>query len=120
MTRESAARFSFLLSLPIIGGAGLFKGAQLAKGGGMPAGIRGAASSGACVSAAVSGYVVIAWLLRYLRRGLPPVHDLPAGGRGARAHPDRDRGASGDDLTASSARPRRHRPFTASLVHLFT
>ena len=31
--RETAARFSFLLSLPIIAGAGLFKGVELAQTG---------------------------------------------------------------------------------------
>jgi undecaprenyl-diphosphatase len=65
MTREAAARFSFLLALPIIGGAGLLKSVQLAKDG-IPQGMQGAFFWG-MVSSAVSGYVVIAWLLRYLR-----------------------------------------------------
>ena len=38
LTRETAARFSFLLSLPIIAGAGLFKGASVVKNGGLPSG----------------------------------------------------------------------------------
>ncbi len=65
MNREAATRFSFLLSLPIIGGAVLLKGAQLVKDG-MPAGM-GWPFFWGTVSAAVSGYVVIAWLLKYLR-----------------------------------------------------
>jgi undecaprenyl-diphosphatase len=67
MTRESAARFSFLLSLPIIAGAGLFKGADVMKNGGLPPGF-GAPFFWGFVSAAVSGYLVIWWLLAYLRR----------------------------------------------------
>ncbi len=66
MTRESAARFSFLLSLPIIGGAALYKSVQLAKDGGIPADMRSAFFWG-MLSAAVSGFLVIKWLLSYLR-----------------------------------------------------
>jgi undecaprenyl-diphosphatase len=65
LNRESAARFSFLLSLPIIGGAALLKSVQLAQDG-IPKGM-GSAFIWGMVSAAVSGYIVIAWLLRYLR-----------------------------------------------------
>jgi undecaprenyl-diphosphatase len=65
LNRESAARFSFLLSLPIIGGAAVLKSVQLAQDG-IPKGL-GSAFVWGMVSAAVSGYVVIAWLLRYLR-----------------------------------------------------
>jgi undecaprenyl-diphosphatase len=62
--RESAARFSFLLSLPIIAGAGLFKGLDL-----LQSGFQGYGSEffWGFVSSAVSGFVVIAWLLKYLR-----------------------------------------------------
>jgi len=67
MTRESAARFSFLLSLPVIAGAGLFKGAGVIKEGGLPPGFAAPFFWG-FVAAAVSGYVVIWWLLAYLRR----------------------------------------------------
>ena len=67
MTRESAARFSFLLSLPVIAGAGLFKGAGVIKEGGLPPGFAAPFFWG-FVSAAVSGYVVIWWLLAYLRK----------------------------------------------------
>jgi undecaprenyl-diphosphatase len=68
MTRETAARFSFLLSIPIIGGAALY-------------GLHGAATDlsslpeGAVsifavgfLSAAISGYLCIRYFLRYLQR----------------------------------------------------
>lgn len=64
--RESAARFSFLLSLPIIAGAGLFKGIDIARSG-LPPGMAAPFLWG-MVSSAVSGFVVIAVLLSYLRR----------------------------------------------------
>ena len=64
--RETAARFSFLLALPIIAGAGVFKGIDLAKNG-MPAGF-GAEFIAGMLAAAISGYLVIAFLLTYLRR----------------------------------------------------
>ncbi len=65
-SREAAARFSFLLSVPIILAAGVYK---LTKA--LPA-LRGepawrtATLIGTAVSAVV-GYLVIGWLLRYLR-----------------------------------------------------
>ena len=63
--RESAARFSFLLAIPIIAGAGLFKGVDLVQ-----TGFQGYASEffWGFVSSAISGYVVIWGLLGYLRR----------------------------------------------------
>ena len=64
--RTSAARFSFLLSLPIIAGAGIFKGADLAQTG-IPAGM-GWPFFWGFVASAVSGFLVIAFLLSYLRR----------------------------------------------------
>jgi len=65
-TREAAARFSFLLSVPIILGAGIYK---LWKS--LPA-LRGEVGWGeatvaATVVAAVLGYLVIGWLLHWLR-----------------------------------------------------
>jgi undecaprenyl-diphosphatase len=65
LDRESAARFSFLLSLPIIFGAGVFKLKDLV-GDGVPPGL-GWPFFWGFVAAAVSGWAVIAWLLRYLR-----------------------------------------------------
>ena len=68
ITRESAARFSFLLSLPIIGGAGIFKGYKLLVGKEhIPAGFGGAFAWG-MVASAVSGFMVIWGLLAYLRK----------------------------------------------------
>lgn len=66
MKRESAARFSFLLALPVIGGAGLYKGLKVA-GSGLPPGTAGPFVWG-MVASAVSGFVVIWGLLAYLRR----------------------------------------------------
>ena len=67
--RETAARFSFLLSLPVIAGAAIYEGLDLA-GDGIPAGLAGPFVAGIGASA-VSGFLVIAFLLRYLR-----VHDF--------------------------------------------
>jgi undecaprenyl-diphosphatase len=65
-TREAAARFSFLLSVPIILGAGIYK---LVKS--LPV-LRGEpdwalATAVGTVVAAVAGYLVIEWLLGWLR-----------------------------------------------------
>jgi undecaprenyl-diphosphatase len=68
LKREDAARFSFLLSLPIIGGAGLFKGMKLVTGSEhIPPGF-GAPFAWGMVASAVSGFLVIWFLLAYLRR----------------------------------------------------
>jgi undecaprenyl-diphosphatase len=65
LDRESAARFSFLLSLPIIAGAGAYKAVDLAQ-----TGLQGYATEfvAGMVASAISGFVVIWGLLRYLRR----------------------------------------------------
>ena len=65
LDRESAARFSFLLSLPIIAGAGAFKAVDLAQ-----TGLQGHAAEfvAGMVASAISGFVVIWGLLRYLKR----------------------------------------------------
>jgi undecaprenyl-diphosphatase len=66
--RDVAARFSFLLALPVIGGAGLFKGAKLLSGAEhIPPGF-GPAFAWGIVASAVSGFLVIWALLAYLRR----------------------------------------------------
>jgi undecaprenyl-diphosphatase len=64
LDRESAARFSFLLAIPITAGAGLYKGVDLAQ-----TGFQGYGSQffWGFVASAVSGYVVIWGLLGYLR-----------------------------------------------------
>lgn len=65
LDRESAARFSFLLAMPIIFGAGVFKGITDLEGG---LGGYGAQFAWGVASSAVSGFLVIWFLLRYLRR----------------------------------------------------
>jgi undecaprenyl-diphosphatase len=65
LDRESAARFSFLLSMPIIAGAGMFKGVGL-----LDSGFQGyeAQFFWGFVASAISGFVVIWGLLTYLKR----------------------------------------------------
>lgn len=64
--RHAATRISFLMSLPIIAGAGLFEGAQLAAAGGVPAGFAAAFAAG-MLSAAVTGFLAVWGLLRLVR-----------------------------------------------------
>jgi undecaprenyl-diphosphatase len=66
MNRETCARFSFLLSTPIIAGAALKKGLEI-RHEGLPAEMRLPFAAGIIVSALV-GYAVIGWLIRYLER----------------------------------------------------
>jgi undecaprenyl-diphosphatase len=66
LTREAAARFSFLLGIPAIGAAGLFELRDLLKHGAGGAGLPALAA--ATLTSAVSGYLAIDLLLRYLRR----------------------------------------------------
>jgi undecaprenyl-diphosphatase len=67
LTRDAAARFSFLLATPVILGAGILQLADLIQVGGLlrelPLLLAG------FLSAAVSGYLCIKLLLAYLRRG---------------------------------------------------
>jgi undecaprenyl-diphosphatase len=63
LRRDAAARFSFLLSVPAIGAAGVFElpkvlAAKEYGPGALAAGL---------AAAAISGYVSISWLLRFLR-----------------------------------------------------
>lgn len=67
LDRESAARFSFLLSTPAIGGAALKAVYDMLKDGGLEAGMALPFVVGILVSC-VTGVVVIAFFLRYLRR----------------------------------------------------
>jgi undecaprenyl-diphosphatase len=66
LTREAAARFSFLLGIPAIGAAGVFQMRELLQGGAGQAGLGPLAV--ATATSAVSGYLAIDLLLRYLRR----------------------------------------------------
>ena len=65
LTREAAARFSFLLSTPIIAGAALLKLHHVMKEG-LPPGMATGFAVGMIVSAIV-GYATIAWFIRYLQ-----------------------------------------------------
>jgi undecaprenyl-diphosphatase len=65
LTRESAARFSFLMAVPVIAGAGVWKGRTL-----LGAGLGGAQIDQLVVGvvmAALFGFLAIAFLLRFLR-----------------------------------------------------
>jgi len=66
LTRESAARFSFLLATPIIGGATLLEGAQMLEQG-LPPGTSVRDFVVGFVVSALVGYGAIAFLLRYLQ-----------------------------------------------------
>jgi undecaprenyl-diphosphatase len=63
--RTAATRLSFLMSIPIIGGAALYKGVELARDG-IPPGF-GSAFVWGIAASAVSGWVAIAFLLRYVQ-----------------------------------------------------
>lgn len=65
-TRESAARFSFLMSLPIVAGAALLKMLYLLKHG-IPAG-EGAPMLAGVIASAITGYISVAFLLRYVQK----------------------------------------------------
>lgn len=65
MERQTAARYSFLLSAPIIAGAALKEGFDL-RHAGLPADMRLPFVAGVVVSG-ISGYLVIAFLMRYLQ-----------------------------------------------------
>jgi undecaprenyl-diphosphatase len=73
MSREAAARLSFLLSIPIIGGAALYGfQAVLRSVGALPEGSLAIFAVGFC-SAAFSGYLCIRYFLRYVQtRSLAP------------------------------------------------
>jgi undecaprenyl-diphosphatase len=63
MRREAAARFSFLLSVPAVAAAGIFELPKVLHA----RDVSGSALAIGLVAAAVSGYLSIAWLLRFLR-----------------------------------------------------
>jgi undecaprenyl-diphosphatase len=64
--RTAATRLSFLMSLPIIAGAGLFKGLEVAGDGGIPDNYVAPFLWG-MLAAAISSFVVIALLLKFLQ-----------------------------------------------------
>jgi undecaprenyl-diphosphatase len=65
LTRDAAARISFLLLVPATAGAVALKGYQ-AISDGLPHGVAGPMIAGV-IASAISGYLAIFWLLRYLR-----------------------------------------------------
>lgn len=65
LDRDSAARFSFLLLIPAVAGATLYKAASAANEG-LPSGVAGPMVVGT-IAAAVSGYLAISFLLRLVR-----------------------------------------------------
>jgi undecaprenyl-diphosphatase len=65
LDRDAAARFSFLLLIPVVAGATLFKGLDVVREG-LPDGVAGPMVVGT-IAAAVSGYLAIAFLLRLVR-----------------------------------------------------
>ena len=65
--RDGATRISFLMSLPIIGGAALYKGLKVMKEGGIPAGFGPAFAWGTAASA-LTGFIAVWFLLRLVRR----------------------------------------------------
>jgi len=66
LDRESAARYSFLMSIPVIGGAAAFKGLEVARDG-LPSGTAVPFAVG-MISAALSGIAAIWFVLAYLKR----------------------------------------------------
>ena len=83
--RESATRLSFLMSIPITGGAALYKGVEMfAQGDGIPPG-SAARSSGAWSSSGVSGFIADRVPAAVRAHALvPPVRDLPRRRSGSR------------------------------------
>jgi undecaprenyl-diphosphatase len=66
LTRSGAARYAFLLSVPVVGGAALIKSLELARSG-MPAGMTAPFLAG-IAAATVSGFAAIWFTIAYLRR----------------------------------------------------
>lgn len=82
LSRDAATRLSFLMSLPVIGGAGLYEGVKLLRDGGLPAGFAPAFGAG-LGAAAVTGFAAVWGLLRFVRhRSFAPfvVYRVIAGG----------------------------------------
>jgi undecaprenyl-diphosphatase len=65
LTRDAAARFSFLLLVPATAGAAVLKGAQAVRDG-LPPDVAGPMVVGV-IASAISGYAAIAGLLAFVR-----------------------------------------------------
>ncbi|MBX7161815.1 MAG: undecaprenyl-diphosphatase UppP [Acidimicrobiia bacterium] len=68
-TREEAIRFSFLMSIPITGGAAFYSLLKLVSSGAAGTTIGYAQLAVGLVTSFVVGYAAVAWLLQYLRSG---------------------------------------------------
>lgn len=66
LSRDAAARFSFLMSLIVIAGAGAYKLLSVLTGDGIPAELRGAMIAGVATSA-VTGWLAVWATLRFIR-----------------------------------------------------
>jgi undecaprenyl-diphosphatase len=66
LSRDGAARFAFLMSLPIVAGALVFKYVDIGGWGGIPSDLRGAFVWGMAASA-VTGYLAVWGVLRLVR-----------------------------------------------------
>lgn len=64
--RDAAARLSFLMALPLIGGVGVYKGLKVLAGSGIPAGF-GPAFAWGTLASAVTGFAAVWALLRLVR-----------------------------------------------------
>jgi undecaprenyl-diphosphatase len=64
--RDSAARLSFLMSLPITAGAGAYKAADVIANGGIPSGLRGAFIAG-IIASGITGWFAVWGTLRFIR-----------------------------------------------------
>lgn len=66
LDRDAAARISFMMSVPVIAGAGLFSWFELADKGGLPEGLAAPFAWGA-VTSALTGYLAVWGTLRLVR-----------------------------------------------------
>jgi len=79
--RDAAARLSFLMSLPIIGGAAAYRGVKVLLGDGLPAGSEGAFVAG-MVASGITGAAAVWGTLKFVRhRSFRPfvIYRLAAG-----------------------------------------
>ncbi len=65
-SREEAARFSFLMLIPIVAGASLYKGTKMFADGGIPPGFGGAFFWG-ILSSAITGWIAVFFMLKFLK-----------------------------------------------------
>lgn len=68
LSRDAATRLSFLMSLPVIGGAGLYEGVKVLREGGIPSDFLPAFGVG-MAAAGITGFAAVWGLLRFVRRG---------------------------------------------------